>query len=358
MFTLSPLTITVLLANMTHSLLHLLQTRMDFLLPLAAGYLLDLLFGDPEGLPHPIRFFGFLIAKGEAWLNKPSLVSVNGGELINTASAAIGTASGKRMAFLKGMAFTLLLCIGTFIGLHSLLTAARNISMPLYFLISSLCVFYGLAGRQLIREGAAVFSILQARGLAAGRLQLSRIVGRDTSELSERQVRIAVLETLAENLGDGVVAPLFYYALAGVPGMLTYKMINTLDSMIGYHGPRYEQFGKFAARLDDLANFIPARLTALLMVSVSGSRKGMEFAIRYGHRHKSPNAGYPEAALAGIMDLRFGGPNRYQGLLVDKPYIGDNGRKPGAEEIGTAIGINQRTGLLMMLLVLTWGIAT
>jgi adenosylcobinamide-phosphate synthase len=161
-----------------------------------------------------------------------------------------------------------------------------------------------------------------------------------------------VLETLSENLSDGVIAPLFYYMLAGVPGMLTYKMINTMDSMIGYRSERYEQFGKFAARLDDVVNFIPARLTALLMVVVTFSRRGANFIIRYGHRHKSPNAGFPEAALAGILDLRFGGANIYQGVRIDKPFIGDNKREIQPEEINRVSRINHSTCLLMLALII------
>jgi adenosylcobinamide-phosphate synthase len=160
------------------------------------------------------------------------------------------------------------------------------------------------------------------------------------------------METLSENLSDGVIAPLFYYAWAGVPGMMTYKMINTLDSMIGYRNPRYERFGKFAARLDDVANFIPARLTALLMVLVTASRRGAAFVIRYGHLHKSPNAGYPEAALAGILDVRFGGANVYQGITVTKPFIGDNPRQLLPEEIKKAGSINHKVCLSMVILII------
>ncbi len=190
--------------------------------------------------------------------------------------------------------------------------------------------------------------MLHNQGLEAGRKQLSRIVGRDTTQLTAQQIRIAVLETMSENLSDGVVAPLFYYALAGIPGMMTYKMINTLDSMLGYRSARYEQFGKFAARLDDVANFIPARLTALLMVLVSGSWRGFLFTIKYGHKHKSPNAGYPEAALAGILNCRFGGPNRYHGQLVSKPYIGKQDRLIQPEEIERISRINHCTCFLMV----------
>ena len=141
-----------------------------------------------------------------------------------------------------------------------------------------------------------------------GRKQVARIVGRDTSTLSAQEIRTAALETLAENLSDGVVAPLFYYLLFGLPGILTYKMINTLDSMIGYHSTRYILFGRWAARIDDVANYIPARLTALLMLLVSGRLDLLGFVWREGKNHASPNSGYPEAALASILQCQFVGP--------------------------------------------------
>jgi adenosylcobinamide-phosphate synthase len=212
-------------------------------------------------------------------------------------------------------------------------------------------VYYGLANKTLIKEGRNVFQALETQGLEAGRKQLSRIVGRDTSALTPQQIRIAVLETMSENLSDGVIAPLFFYAIAGVPGMMTYKMINTLDSMIGYRNERYEQFGKFAARLDDVVNFIPARITAALMALVSGSRRAVRFIFQYGNKHKSPNSGYPEAALAGIMDTRFGGPNVYHGKLVEKPFIGTNDRAVLPHEITLASNINHKVCLVTVLLV-------
>jgi adenosylcobinamide-phosphate synthase len=222
----------------------------------------------------------------------------------------------------------------------------------LYLVVNSVWVYYCLANHSLIAEGKKVFSVLENEGLEAARMQLSRIVGRDTSKLNAQQIRIAVLETMSENLSDGVVAPLFYYAIAGVPGMMAYKMVNTMDSMLGYRSERYEWFGKFAARLDDVANFIPARLTALLMVLVAGSRRGLLFIFKFGSKHKSPNAGYPEAALAGILDCRFGGPNVYYGKVVEKPFIGKNDRVIESNEIRSVASINNRTCLAMVLIVI------
>ena len=306
------------------------RTEIYLIIPLMAGYGLDLVLGDPFTLPHPVRFFGLLISRGEAWLNKPA----------------------RTMNALVGAGLTIFLCTGTFFFFQGILRMLWTFNIPLYLIVCSVFIFYGLANRQLILEGKQVFAALRTRGLEAGRQQLSRIVGRDTSHLTIQQIRIAVLETMSENLGDGVIAPLFYYLLAGVPGMMTYKMINTLDSMIGYRNERYERLGKFAARLDDVANFIPSRLTALLMVLVTASIRGARFILRYGHQHKSPNAGYPEAALAGILNAQFGGPNIYQGVLVEKPFLGDNNRAILDNEIKKVSAINQRSCLLMVLLIL------
>ncbi|MBB6501587.1 adenosylcobinamide-phosphate synthase CbiB [Pedobacter cryoconitis] len=302
-----------------------METYIIIIIPLLAGYLLDLIFGDPEGLPHPVRLFGSLISFAEKQLNK-----------------------GK-FRFIKGMLMVLVLCSATFFCFYFLIHFMLSHSVPVYFLFATAFVYYALANKGLIAEGKQVFDALKYQGLEAGRKRLSRIVGRDTSNLDSQQIRVAVLETMSENLSDGVIAPLFFYFIAGIPGMLTYKMINTMDSMVGYRNDRYEYFGKFAARLDDVANFIPARITTILMLLVTFSLRGWRFVLQYGHQHKSPNAGYPEAALAGILDVQFGGPNVYHGILVDKPIIGSNNREIKHEEFQTVSSINQSVCLLMVL---------
>ncbi len=295
------------------------------LFALLIGYILDLLIGDPDHWPHPIRVFGNAIYAGERRLN-----------------------SGENR-FWKGLFMSVFLCLIVYVFFASVNRLLDFLPSSIWLVFNGIMVWYGLANHNLIREGKNVFKALNEGGVEAGRKQLSRIVGRDTSHLSPQQIRIAVLETMSENLSDGVIAPLFYYALAGVPGMMTYKMINTLDSMIGYRNERYEQFGKYAARLDDVANFIPARLTALLMVMVTFSKRGLTFIFRYGDKHKSPNSGYPEAALAGILNCRFGGPNVYQGTIVDKPYIGATDRLIEDQEIRLVSRINHWTCLVMIL---------
>ncbi len=183
-----------------------------------------------------------------------------------------------------------------------------------------------------------------------GRLQLSRIVGRDTSGLDPQQIRTAALETLAENLSDGVIAPLFWFALLGAPGMLAYKMINTLDSMIGYKNERYLLFGRFAARLDDAANYIPARITALVMLLVSRKLAKTKQVFQDGEKHASPNAGYPEAASAAILGCRFGGPNYYFGKLVEQPFIGTIQKILTNEDLNTSLKVNKNSEWVMVVI--------
>ncbi len=293
---------------------------------LFVGFILDAFIGDPYHWPHPIKWFGNAIYWGEKkW---------NNGE-------------NKRI---KGALLSIVLIVCAWFFTWSF-QKLMHLYLPAYFLGSVVLVFYGLANHTLIKEGLKVERALMTKGLEAGREQLKYIVGRDTSQLSAHQIRIAVLETLAENLSDGVVAPLFYFAIGGLPAMFAYKMINTLDSMIGYKSDRYKDFGMFAAKTDDVANFIPARITAVLMVILTVSTRGLQYIFKYGHRHSSPNAGYPESALAGILNCQFGGPNIYHGKWVDKPYIGDKAREITSKDIKKAAFINASVALVMVIII-------
>ena len=296
------------------------------LLPLLMGWLLDLVLGDPAWLPHPVVGFGKMIAVGERHLNQ-----------------------GSRRR-LKGALMTVLYITGVFAAVWFLRNRFCIMNDALCFVFDMVVIFYCLAGTTLIREVRAVFLALD-RSLEEGRRQVARIVGRDTSELSAQEVRTAALETLAENLSDGVIAPLFWFALLGVPGMLAYKMVNTLDSMIGYKTDRYRDFGCWAAHIDDIANYIPARLTALLMVVAVGKPHIAAFVWHNGRNHASPNSGFPEAALAGILNCRFGGPHYYFGKLFEKPYIGTNDRPLTTADMKTALRVNRTAEILMVLLV-------
>ena len=302
---------------------------------LLCGWVLDLVFGDPSKLPHPIVWFGKLIAAGEHQLNKGSHRRLKGALL------AISL-----ILFIFALAWLLRTVLGIFALFIYDGTTIHQIPLLLY-IFDILAVFYCLAGTTLIREVQQVFFALD-RSLEEGRQQVARIVGRDTSQLSAQEVRTAALETLAENLSDGVVAPLFWLLLLGTPGMLAYKMVNTLDSMIGYHTERYLEFGCIAAHIDDVANYIPARLTALLMVLSSGRLKLLGFVRKYGRNHASPNSGYSESALAAILDCRFGGPHYYFGELFDKPYIGSNPRELSTDDMKKAVRINRTAEILMV----------
>ena len=293
-------------------------------IPLLLAWILDLCFGDPIRLPHPVVGFGKLISKGEHVLNK-----------------------GRNRQW-KGVVLALALIVGVYLVTSMILGC---LSYIFGLLVNTILIFYCLAGTTLIREVRDVFRAVD-RSLEEGRKQVARIVGRDTSELSAQEVRTAALETLAENLSDGVIAPLFWYAVLGVPGMLAYKMVNTLDSMIGYRNERYKDFGCFAARLDDVANYLPARLTALLMVLASGRISLIKFVWKYGDQHASPNSGYPEAALAGILDCRFGGPHNYFGQEVWKPFIGEHERLFTTSDMQVAVRINRLAEVGMVIIVL------
>lgn len=302
-----------------------------FTIPLLVGWVLDRLFGDPSWLPHPIVYFGRIIAWGERKLN-----------------------NGKNKQ-LKGALFALALIMSVFMVTILIDYELYLLSPYAVVCFNSVIIFYCLAGNTLIKEVRDVF-IAVDKSVDDGRKQLSRIVGRDTSALSPQQIRTAALETLAENLSDGVVAPLFWYMILGIPGMLAYKMINTLDSMIGYKNDRYKQFGCIAAKIDDIANYIPARLTAFLMLVASGKFSVYHFVRKYSRCHASPNSGYPESALAGILNCRFGGPNMYFGRLVDKPYIGQNERELTSSDMQQAIKINKYSEMLMLLFILLYSL--
>ena len=297
---------------------------------LLIGWVLDLIFGDPQRLPHPVVGFGKMISWGEHRLNKGAHRK------------------------LKGALFAITLILLVFVLTWFLRRQFSIFNFQFSILFDIIIIYFCLAGTTLIREVRNVFLAVD-RSLEEGRAQVARIVGRDTSALSAQEVRTAALETLAENLSDGVIAPLFWLALLGTPGMLTYKMVNTLDSMIGYRTERYRAFGCWAAHIDDVANYIPARLTALLMAlphAIFNFQLSIfNFIKKYGKNHASPNSGYPEAALAGILNCRFGGPHYYFGQLFDKPYIGENDRELTTDDMKKAIRVNRTAEILMVVII-------
>ena len=304
---------------------------------LIVGWIADRILGDPEWLPHPIVVFGRVIACGERKLNK-----------------------GQRRC-LKGAALTIVLTACTFMLFTLILSLFDDVICAV---LEAVCIFYCLAGTTLVREVKSVFVVVNV-SVEQGRAQVARIVGRDTSELSAQEIRLAALETLAENLSDGVVAPLFWLVVLGVPGMMTYKMINTLDSMIGYRTRRFRRFGMLAARLDDVVNWVPARLTAMLMLLVSVVITPMSRSrfmsiwhdiLMFSKAHLSPNSGWPEAALASILACRFGGPHIYYGEMISKPYIGRYNREITSKDLIVAIKLNRYVELVIIVLLLLFSV--
>ncbi len=261
---------------------------------LTVAVLLDLALGDPPWLPHPVRAIGFLAHHAERFWRATGLPLRPAGVLFWSTVVLATTAA------VSG-------------------TGARARTYWIYSF---------LACRDLDRQATAVVDEVTAGHLSAARMQLSRIVGRDTASLEASEIVRAALETVAENASDGVIAPLFYLAVGGPALMAFYKAVNTLDSMVGYRNTRYEQFGWWSARADDVLNWIPARLTALLVSAAAGlsglaGGNALRIALRDGSSQPSPNAGYPEAAFAGALQVQLGGLNYYDGVPSRKPFLGD-----------------------------------
>ncbi|BBO74480.1 cobalamin biosynthesis protein CobD [Desulfosarcina widdelii] len=273
-------------------------------LALTVAVVLDLLLGDPLWLPHPVRWMGKAINVLEPRFRRLNLSVLYSGALM---------AAG--------------LVLAVWIGCLLLVALAAKLHPVAAVVVQTLMIYTCISARDLRDAALAVAKALSEKGLAAGRRAVSMIVGRETDRLDETAVTRAAVETVAENLVDGFVSPLFFFVLGGGPLAMAYKMINTLDSMIGYKNDRYLLFGRFAARLDDVANYLPARISPLFIALTAQSidrtgRIALSTAWRDGRAHASPNAGYPEAAFAGALGLWMGGPNFYHGRLVDKPVIG------------------------------------
>ncbi|MCL4500934.1 MAG: adenosylcobinamide-phosphate synthase CbiB [Deltaproteobacteria bacterium] len=281
-----------------------------------AAYLIDLALGDPPNWPHPVRLIGRAITYWENVLYEPTVM-----------------AGGLFWLAVMGSALT---------GVIAVLVMAALLPTVAGIILITYCLYAGLATRSLHEESRQVEAALSRGDLARARKLLSMIVGRETAQLGPEEIHRAVIETVAENLSDGVAAPMFYLLLLGLPGLFLYKAANTMDSMVGYKNLRYGKFGKFAARADDILNFLPARLAALLMVpaaALAGLNWRRTWAIlrRDAGQASSPNAGWPEAAMAGALSVQLGGPSTYFGHLVDKPFIGDPHRPLTAEAYFQAI---------------------
>ncbi|MGO9611912.1 MAG: adenosylcobinamide-phosphate synthase CbiB [Dissulfurispiraceae bacterium] len=285
---------------------------------LTLAFLLDLAMGDPQWLPHPVRIIGKGISRLESFLR---------GHFKTSAQEKWG-----------GIALVVLIVIPTFLISFAMQEAIlRGIDRGgIWMIMGSIGIVYltstTIAVRELISSVRVVVNSVKSQSVSSARDNLSMIVGRDTHDLSDEEILKAALESLAENLSDGIIAPLFYFTIGGLPLALSYKAINTLDSMVGYKNQRHLHFGWAAARLDDIANYLPARITGVLIVvatalvvrSPSAIYRSISIMLRDGKKHLSPNSGIPEAAMAGALDVRFGGPSTYGGSTVNKPYIGED----------------------------------
>lgn len=313
-----------------------------------AALLLDALIGDPRWVyrraPHPVALIGGAIGVLDRWLNRPA------------AAAALRLAAGiVTMLVVVGAVGALAWAIGY--GLRRI--EPEWIGAAIEVVLTSVL----LAGRSLHAHVAAVARGL-GQSLGEGRKAVAAIVGRDPETLDEAGVARAAIESAAENFSDGVVAPLFWYLLFGLPGIAAYKAINTADSMIGHRSEKYRAFGWAAARLDDLVNLVPARLAGLLLalgatlIPWASAKRALGTMVRDAAKHRSPNAGWPEAAMAGALGLSLGGPRQYTGDHADDPWIGAGSRKASAGDIRRALTINLATGVwLIVILAIGFGVS-
>jgi adenosylcobinamide-phosphate synthase len=297
---------------------------------LPVAFAMDMILGDPRALPHPIRWMGKTIETGEPYFRK---LPVN-------------------LVF-SGTFFAILLIGLTWAGTVICIKIAAQFHSIFGTGIEIILIYYCLSARSLEDAAMGVSQSLNHEGLQEARAKVAKIVGRDVEMYDKDGIARAAVETVAENLVDGVISPLFFAAIGGAPLAMAYKMVNTLDSMVGYKNENYIYFGKSSARIDDMVNFIPARLAipivALAARILSGKGlRALKTAMAEGNNHASPNAGYPEAAFAGVLGVKLNGPNYYGGRLVDKPYIGLHYGKTQPKHIKQACDLMLLSSLLWL----------
>jgi len=303
---------------------------------LVCGFVLDALLGDPYAMPHIVRLIGSFITASERVLRR----------------MFPATAAGERVA---GVVLALVVAGVSTVCAWGMLVAAYAVSAWLGCAVESFVCYQMLAARQLSIEALRVRDALETDGLEAARKAVSMIVGRDTQSLDEAGVIRAAVETVAENASDGVVAPLLFMAVGGAPAGVLYKAVNTMDSMVGYKNERYRYFGTAAARLDDVLNFVPARVTGVLMcvvaplVGLDGTGAWRVFC-RDRKKHASPNSAHPEAACAGALGVQLAGPASYFGVVHDKPTIGDDLRPPTTADITASTWLLAATSVAAFML--------
>lgn len=316
------------------------------LLDVLIAYVLDLVFGDPYWFPHPVRFIGWMISRSEKLLRR-----FIKGESGNTA--------GKERR--AGIILAAFVVISNFLIVYLILLAAASISTVLFHVLNIYFIYSSFAARCMGDEATKVYRVLEKGDIHQSRKQLAMLVGRETDRLDENEIIRGVVETTAENTVDGVISPIIYSIIGsvfglGAPLVYAFKAVSTLDSMVGYMNDRYINFGRASAKLDDAANYIPARLSGILIPAAAflcGRNFFKSFSImrRDRRNHKSPNCAYPEAAVAGALGIRIGGTNVYFGQVVEKPTIGDPDKPLEIRDITGTVRIMYIASLLTLVLV-------
>lgn len=299
---------------------------------LISSYIADLIFGDPEWLPHPVRWMG---------------------KLINILENRLKGNAGKEIERMKGTILAFLVVVISAGAAYLLMGLCRKLNPSLGVLTGIYLGYTTLSIKDLRIKTKSILRELEKKSTVEARRQLSKIVGRDTQDLNQKEIITASVESVAENSNDGIVAPLFYLALGGPVLAISYKAINTLDSMVGYKNEKYLDFGWFSARLDDLANFIPARICGFLISLSCGAVRGsfkdsFKTMLKDGTKHLSPNSGISEAAMAGALGIRLGGPSAYQGKVIVKPYLGEEKRAVEPSCINEALTISLVASIFMV----------
>ena len=300
------------------------MNKLTLVIKIWIAYVLDLIFGDPQNIIHPVQIIGKMINIGEKSLLEKKYKS------------------DRKYKFFAGMILNITVISLTY-GITYLI---RRISEnSIIFTVAEIYLMYTIFSiNSLAREGNRVYNILKEGNIERARKDLSYLVSRDTETMDEKMIIRSTMETISENTVDGIVAPMLYMFLGGLPLSMTYKAINTFDSMVGYKNEKYMDFGKFSAKLDDVANFIPARITGILIVIASmilgyDYKNSLKIFIRDRKNHSSPNSGHAEAGVAGALGVQFGGRVSYFGKEVDKPVIGDKIKDFELEDIKKNIKI-------------------
>jgi len=300
------------------------------------GYLLDLFFGDPQWFPHPVRIIGKVITITEKLLRKkfrPPEEERKAGVILLIFIIAFTSLSTFFIIYLSGL-----------------------ISVKLQIAVNIFLIYTIFATKSLDTEVRKVYNAMEKDNIEEARKHLSYIVSRETGELEEKEITRASVETVAENISDGIIAPMFYLFLGGPVLAMTYKAVNTLDSMVGYTSDKYINFGRAGAKFDDLVNYLPARITGFILIPIAAALYGKDWkksfiiTLRDRHNHKSPNSAHGEAAVAGALGIKIGGTNRYFGQVIEKPTIGDEMNPLERKHIIEAINLMYITSITGMVL--------